>query len=311
MKPVILLVGKNGQVGGELLRLLPSLGEVIAPDRSQMDLSRPSDVSQIIRKVHPQLIVNAGAYTAVDQAQTDEAMALAVNAEAPGLMAREAREIGATLVHYSTDYVFDGSKKTPYEETDVTNPINVYGKTKLAGEEAIRGAGIPHLIFRTSWVYATRGRNFLLTILRLASEREELKIVSDQTGAPTCASDIAAATSKVLADLLKENNGASGFSKISGTYHMTAGGRTTWYDFANAILEKAAQAPQQASWFSRATQGRPLATRRVIPITTEEFRAAAPRPAYSVLSNSRLRQAFGLELPEWRAQLSLCFAANN
>jgi len=311
MKPVILLIGKNGQVGGELSHLLPSLGEVVAPDRGQVDLSKPSDVSQIIREIHPQIIVNAAAYTAVDQAQTDEAMALAINAEAPGLMAREAKEIGAALVHYSTDYVFDGSKKTPYEETDPTNPINVYGKTKLAGEEAIRGAGIPHVIFRTAWVYATRGRNFLLTILRLASEREELKIVSDQIGAPTCASDIAAATSKVLAGLLKENGDRSSFSKISGTYHMTAGGLTTWFDFANAILEKAVQAPQGASWFSAVTKGRPLTTRRVIPITTEEFRAAAPRPAYSVLSNSRLAQTFGLELSDWRAQLSRCFAANN
>jgi len=311
MKPVILLIGKNGQVGGELLHLLPSLGEVVAPNRSEMDLSKPSDISQIIRKVRPQIIVNAAAYTAVDQAQTDEAMALAINAEAPGLMAREAKEIGATVIHYSTDYVFDGSKRTPYEETDPTNPINVYGKTKLAGEEAIRAAEIPHLIFRTAWVYATRGRNFLLTILRLASEREELKIVSDQIGAPTCASDIAAATSKVLAGLLKENGGRSSFSKRSGTYHMTAGGLTTWFDFANAILEKAAQAPQGASWFSAATQGRPLTTRRVIPITTEEFHAAARRPAYSVLSNSRLMQTFSLELPDWRAQLTRCFTANN
>jgi dTDP-4-dehydrorhamnose reductase len=311
MKPVILLIGKNGQIGGELLHLLPSLGEVVAPDRSQMDLSKPDDISQIIRKVQPQLIVNAAAYTAVDQAQTDEAMALAINAEAPGLMAREAKEIGATLIHYSTDYVFDGSKKAPYEETDPTNPINVYGRTKLEGEEAIRGVGIPHLIFRTAWVYATRGRNFLLTILRLASEREELKIVSDQTGAPTCASDIAAATSKVLTSLLAENSGTSSFSKMSGTYHMTAGGLTTWYEFANTILEEAAQAPKGASWFSAATQGRQLTARRVIPITTQEFRAAAPRPAYSVLSNGRLTQTFGLELPDWRAQLSQCFAAND
>src|SRR6266853_486302 len=171
MKPVILLTGKNGQVGGELLRLLPELGEVVALGRNQLDLSNPTDICRTIREVRPQLIVNTAACTAVDQAERDETTAQAVNAQAPGLMAEEAKKIGAILVHYSTDYVFDGAKKSPYHEADLANPINVYGKTKLAGEQAIRGSGVPHLIFRTAWVYATRGRNFLLGILRRATEQ--------------------------------------------------------------------------------------------------------------------------------------------
>src|SRR6266446_8386438 len=207
MKPIILLTGKNGQVGGELLRLLPQLGEVVALGHDQLDLSNPSDIRRTIREVRPQLIVNAAAYTAVDQAETDETTAQAVNAQAPGLMAHEAKKIGAALIHYSTDYVFDGAKRIPYDEADSPNPMSVYGKTKFAGEEAIRASGVPHLIFRTAWVYATRGRNFLLTILRLATERKEIRIVSDQVGAPTCASEVAAATSKILTGISDKNNG--------------------------------------------------------------------------------------------------------
>jgi len=236
MKPVILLTGKNGQVGGELLRLLPQLGEVVAFGHDELDLSSPTDIRRSIREVRPQLIVNAAAYTAVDRAETDEAMARAVNAEAPGLIGEEARKIGAALVHYSTDYVFDGTKQTPYDEMDSANPINVYGKTKLAGEQTIRDSCSDHLIFRTSWVYATRGHNFLLTILRLATDREELKIVSDQIGAPTCASEVAAATIKILARIGARNNGGFVFSETGGTYHMSAAGQTTWYDFAKTIL---------------------------------------------------------------------------
>src|SRR5437762_4524785 len=222
MKPIILLTGKNGQVGAELLRLLPQLGEVVALGRDQLDLSNPSEIRRTIQEVRPQLIVNAAAYTAVDHAETDETTAQAVNADAPGLLAEEAKKIGAALVHYSTDYVFDGTKKAPYDEIDSVNPINVYGKTKFAGEQAIRNSGLAHLIFRTAWVYATRGRNFLLTILRLATEREELKIVSDQVGAPTCASEVAGATAKILTSILERNDHSSVFSQVSGTYHMSA-----------------------------------------------------------------------------------------
>lgn len=306
MKPVILLTGKNGQVGAELLRLLPQLGEVVALGHDQLDLSNPTDIYQTIREVRPQLIVNAAAYTAVDQAETDETTAQAVNAQAPGLLAKEAQKIGAVLVHYSTDYVFDGTKKLPYDEADSTNPINVYGKTKYAGEQAIRGSGVSHLIFRTSWVYATRGRNFLLTILRLATEREELRIVSDQVGAPTWASDVAAATTKIL-NLICERNDGFVFSDVGGTYHMSAAGQTTWYDFAKAVLEKAGATSHIPQWLAAATKERPLIARRLIPISTEEFGSPTQRPAYSILSNSRLIQTFGVALPDWHAQLQCCF----
>jgi len=311
MKPVILLTGKNGQVGGELLPFLPQLGKVVALGRDQLDLSKPDDISRTIREVRPQLIVNTAAYTAVDQAEADLAMAHAINAEAPRLMAEEARKIGAVLVHYSTDYVFDGAKRTPYDEADSANPMNVYGKTKFAGEHAIRTSGVAHLIFRTAWVYATRGHNFLLTILRLATEREELRIVSDQVGAPTCASDVAAATSKILTGICERNHGEFVFSEVSGTYHMSAAGQTTWYDFAKTVLEKAGATSQGLVWLAKATHGRQLIARRVVPISTEEFRSPTQRPVYSVLSNSRLIQTFGVALPDWHTQLQRCFVSDS
>lgn len=311
MKPVILLTGKNGQVGGELLRLLPQLGEVVAFGRDQLDLSKPDDIRRTIREVRPQLVVNAAAYTAVDQAETDETMAHAINAQAPGLMAMEAKKIGAALLHYSTDYVFDGSKRAPYDEGDSVNPLNVYGETKFAGEQAIGGSGVPHLILRTAWVYATRGRNFLLTVLRLATEREELRIVSDQVGAPTCATDLATATCKILAGINERNREQFDFSEVSGTYHASAAGQTTWYDFAMAILEEAKASTHGPGWLSDATKGRQVIARRVIPISTEELHSPTHRPSYSVLSNSKLVQTFGVALPEWRAQLRRCFVSDS
>ena len=311
MKPVILLTGMNGQVGGELLRLLPQLGEVAAFGRDQLDLSKPAEIRRVIREVRPRLIVNAAAYTAVDQAETDEAMAHTINAEAPELMAMEAKKIDAALLHYSTDYVFDGSKRAPYEEADSAHPLNVYGKTKFAGEEVIRGSGVPHLILRTAWVYATRGHNFLLTVLRLATEREELRIVSDQAGAPTCAADLATATCKILAEINGSNREQFDFSNVSGTYHMSAAGQTSWYDFAKAILAEAETSSHGPRWLSDATKGRQLLLRRVIPITTEEFHSPTHRPSYSVLSNSKLVQTFCVELPEWRSQLRRCFVSAN
>jgi len=311
MKPVILLTGKNGQIGAELLRFLPQMGEVVGLDRAHLDLSKPDEISRAIREIRPQIIVNAAAYTAVDQAETDGMMAQAVNGEAPGVMAEEAKKIGAALVHYSTDYIFDGSKKTPYDESDAANPINVYGKTKFAGEQAIRRSGVPHLIFRTAWVYATRGRNFLLTILHLATEREELRIVSDQVGAPTCASDVAAATSRILAGICENSNAAFVLPEASGTYHMSAAGQTTWYEFAQAIVEKAGATSHDLVWLAAATRGRPLIARRVIPISTAEFRCPAQRPASSVLSNSRLFQTFGVALADWNTQLQRCFVSES
>jgi len=308
MNPTILLIGKSGQLGAELGRLLPTLGEVIAPERSELDLRDRQQIRQVMRSAKPQLVVNAAAYTAVDAAETDEANAFAVNAEAPRVVAEEAKKIGAVLVHFSTDYVFDGTKKAPYVETDSPNPLNAYGRTKLAGEEAIRDSGAAHLIFRTSWVYATHGRNFLLTILRLATEREELKIVADQVGAPTCAFDLAEATTKVLAGIIAGDKSQFPSPEAGGTYHMTAAGQTSWYEFANAILEEARRAPQNLPWLASATKGRPLIVRRVVPISMEEFPLPARRPAYSVLSNARLKQVFGVALPDWRTQLQKCFS---
>jgi dTDP-4-dehydrorhamnose reductase len=308
MRPTILLTGKTGQLGSELNRLLPKLGEVMAPERRHLDLRDPDKIREVMRNARPQLVVNAAAYTAVDAAETDQANASAVNAEAPGLLALEAKRLGALIVHFSTDYVFDGTKKVPYLETDQPNPLNAYGTTKLAGEEAIRDSGADHLILRTSWVYSTHGRNFLLTILRLATEREELKIVSDQVGAPTSAKDLAEGTMTILAGMIASTKSQFPIREVSGTYHTTAAGQTTWYEFTRAILEEAALAPQNLSWLRSATNGRPLAARRVLPISTEEFSSPTRRPTYSVLSNSRLLQTFGVQLSNWRTQLQRCFS---
>ncbi len=307
MKQTILLTGKTGQVGSQLYPLLTNLGEVVAPDRDELDLSNAGNIRRAVRDLRPNLIVNAAAYTAVDAAETDESTAYAVNAGAPAAFAEEAKKIGAVIVHYSTDYVFDGLKRTPYTESDPTNPINVYGKTKLAGEQALRDSGASHLIFRTSWVYATRGRNFLLTILRLASERDELKIVRDQVGAPTCAEDIAAATTMVLTYMRQRNDDLCLTSELGGTYHMTAAGQASWYDFAKAILDEARGVSCNLSWLIAATHGRKLIAKDVLPISREEFRSPTRRPGYSVLSNSRLAQRFGVALPDWRNQLKRCF----
>ncbi len=306
MKFRILLTGKTGQVGAELMALLPRLGEGVALDRQQLDLRKPEQIRRAIRDTRPNVIVNAAAYTSVDQAEKDQAEARRINADAPALMAEEAKRIGALLVHYSTDYVFDGAKNSPYNEDDPPNPINVYGETKLAGEEAIRGIGLPHLILRTSWVYGTRGKNFLLTILRLATEREELRIVRDQVGAPTWSRDIAKATTDVLLQL--SERGEDAFLRYSGIYHMTAEGKTSWFEFAESILEEASRTPRAGTWYARATGGHPLITRRVIPIGTQDYPTPARRPAYSILSNFRLKQDFRLELPDWHTQLSLAFA---
>jgi len=306
MKFRILLTGKNGQVGAELEALLPRLGEVAAFDRHELDLSNPDHIRRAIHDVQPTVIVNAAAYTSVDQAEKEEKQAYIINVDAPALMAEEAKKIGAALVHYSTDYVFDGSRNLPYGETDQPNPINVYGKTKLAGEEAIRAVGLPHLILRTAWVYGTRGRNFLFTILRLATEREELRVVCDQFGAPTWSREIAKATGSVLVQLSQQ--GQDAISKFSGLYHLTAAGKTSWFEFAKAILERASRTPPGVAWFVAATGGHPFVVRRITPIATQEYPTPARRPAFSVLSNYCLKQTFGLELPDWRAQLDSAFA---
>jgi dTDP-4-dehydrorhamnose reductase len=309
MKPAILLIGSNGQVGRDLSELLPQVGKVTALDRQRLDLTQPDEIRRAIRACRPAWIVNAAAYTAVDKAESEEPVARAINAEAPRVMAEEAKKIGACLVHYSTDYVFDGRKTSPYAEDDPTNPQNAYGRTKLEGERAIRDSGGAHLIFRTAWVYSTRGRNFLLTILRLATQRDQLKVVRDQIGAPTLSREIARVTTAILANLSAGQASAAPCTTLSGTYHVTAAGETSWCDFATAILEEAKTA-SHLQWFAEATNNLPIIARRVIPISTSEYPTPARRPPYSVLSNARLNRVFSVKLPDWRTQLASIFASS-
>ncbi len=300
----ILLVGKNGQVGWELQRTLATLGDVVAIDRQGMDMANPDSIRNAIRTIRPDLIVNAAAYTAVDKAESEPDLAMAINGIAPGIMAEEAKRLGAAMVHYSTDYVFDGTKTSPYTEEDAPNPLSVYGKTKLAGEQAVQAAGIPHLIFRTSWVYGLRGRNFLLTILRLAKERDELRIVDDQIGAPTWSRMIAEATSQVLAQILMPiAHHPLLIAEVSGLYNLTAAGWTSWHGFAKAILESM---PLQGAHSSLITR-HPLP--KLTPIATPEYPLPAPRPPYSMLSSAKLNLTFGVALPAWDASLTLCMEA--
>jgi dTDP-4-dehydrorhamnose reductase len=311
MAPKILLIGMNGQLGTDLAPLLPGVGKVAALGRQQLDLTKPDDLRRTIRDLAPRVIVNAAAYTAVDRAETEESIARSVNATAPAVLAEEAKKIGALLVHYSTDYIFDGQKTTPYTESDAANPINAYGTTKWEGEQAIRESGAEHFIFRTAWVYATHGRNFLLTILRLATEREELKVVRDQIGAPTWSREIAAATTQILARIFASGEVQPDLPKSKETYHMTAAGSGSWYDFASAILEECSAAPNLPAWTRAATGGKPITARRVVPIETREFPTLARRPAYSILSNSKLSASFKIQLPDWRAQLRAAFLSES
>lgn len=292
----ILLTGKTGQVGYELVRSLQGLGDIAALDRQQMDLADLDQVRDVIRRFKPQLIINTAAYTAVDQAENDVALAMRINAEAPAVMAEEARQLGAAMIHYSTDYVFDGSKQGVYTEEDVPNPLSVYGRSKLMGEEAVRSAGIPHLIFRTSWVYGMRGKNFLLTVQRLARERDALRIVADQFGAPTWCRTLAEATAHCIVKLqagaplnLDAELDHANWTQHSGLYHLTAQGHTSWHGFTQAILAHPS------------TSKKPLVT----AISTNDYPLPAPRPVNSVLSCARFMQTFG-GLPEWRNALKLC-----
>ena len=282
----ILVTGRKGQVGYELMRSLQPLGEVIGVDRNVMDLADLDQVRDMIRRVKPGLIVNAAAYTAVDKAESEPELAMRINGLAPGVMAEEAAKLGTRLVHYSTDYVFDGSKSAPYLESDPPCPVNVYGASKLAGEQAIQASGVAHLIFRTSWVYGMRGKNFLLTMMRLANEHDELRIIADQYGAPTWSRTIADTTSSILARAAAGSS-HNWWANHSGLYHLTAQGVTTWFDFADALL---AAAPRK-----------PL----LVPITSSEYPLPARRPANSRLSCEALIERF-CGLPDWRNSLTLC-----
>ncbi|CAD6542065.1 dTDP-4-dehydrorhamnose reductase [Paraburkholderia sabiae] len=288
----ILLTGVNGQVGFELARSLQGLGTVVAPRRSELDLSDLERVRRVVREVKPALIVNPAAYTAVDKAETDVDAAMRINAEAPAVLAEEAKRLGAALVHYSTDYVFDGTNDGAYVESDAVNPINVYGRSKLAGEQAIAAVGGAHLIFRTSWVYGTRGKNFLLTMLRVGAEREELSVVSNQFGAPTWSNTIATSTAHVLAQAAAAD-GEQWWREYSGVYHLTAGGVTSWHGFAEAIFELSSLQKKPA----------------VKPIPASAYPTPASRPTNSSMSNDKLAAAFGVRAPDWREALQLCMAA--
>jgi dTDP-4-dehydrorhamnose reductase len=286
----ILLTGVNGQVGFELARSLQGLGKVVALDRNRLDLGNLDQVRSVVRELKPTLIVNPAAYTAVDKAETDINACMRSNAEAPGVMAEEAAKLGAALVHYSTDYVFDGTKDGAYVEDDAVNPQNVYGKSKLEGERAIAASGCDHLIFRTSWVYGTRGKNFLLTMLRLGADRDELSVVADQIGAPTWSNTIAMLTSNVLAQAV----GGSGdwWKQNSGVYHLTASGAASWHRFAQAIFDNST------------LEKKPT----VKPIPAASYPTPAARPANSRMSNEKLFTTFGVKAPEWDEALRLCMA---
>jgi dTDP-4-dehydrorhamnose reductase len=279
----ILLTGKDGQLGEELYPLLSSIGSVVAVGRETCDLANPEAIRQVVDKTQPDIIVNAAAYTAVDKAESEPELAMAINGTAPGILAAEAEKLGATLIHVSTDYVFNGAKNTPYLETDKTDPLGLYGQSKLAGEQAIFATNANAVILRTAWVYGAGGKgNFVKTMLRLGEQREELGVVVDQVGSPTWTGDLAQA----IVNLIPRLN-----SETYGVYHYTNSGVTSWYDFAVAIFEEAQ------------TLGIPLKIKQVKPITTAEYPTPARRPAYSVLSGRKMAAVLGNYPPHWRQGL--------
>ena len=281
----ILLTGITGQVGQELQQTLASLGEVVSVGRDRVDFSQPDAVQQVMETVKPAIVVNAAAYTAVDKAESEPDLTKLVNAVSPGILAKAASRIDAGLIHISTDYVFDGTQSSPYLETDATNPLGVYGSTKLAGEAAVRAECERHFIIRTAWVYGAKGKgNFVKTMLRLGADREELRVVTDQIGAPTWSKDLAEAIAQLTPQLSADT---------IGTYHYTNSGVCSWYDFAIAIFEEAQQL------------GFPLKIQRVIPITTPEYPTPAKRPAFSVLSLKKTSTLLGTHPPYWRQSLRM------
>jgi len=283
-RPTILVTGTQGQIGFELAQLLAPLGNVVAADRAMLDLADPDAIVAVMRRQEPAVIVNAGAYTAVDRAESEPALASAINARAPGILAEEAKRAAAVLVHFSTDYVFDGARTTPYPEDAPTAPLNVYGETKLEGERAIADAGAKAIVLRTSWVYGLRGKNFLLTMRKLAAERDHLTVVADQIGVPNWSRTLASATARIVA------TGVSAMAERSGLYHLSSSGEASWYDFARAILGDTSKA-------------------RLLPIATADYPTPARRPAYGVLATSHFESTFGFALPSWREALADCVAS--
>jgi len=281
----ILLIGKNGQVGWELRRTLAPLAEVVAVDYPEINLTDTPALRQFVAGTRPAVVVNAAAYTAVDKAETETELCRQVNAVAPGVLAEEAKKIGALMVHYSTDCVFDGAKTSPYVETDAPNPLGAYGRSKLEGDRAVKASGANHLIFRLCWVYGARGQNFMLTMQRLAREREKLRVVGDQFGCPTWSRMIAETTALALKQVLA----GADCSVFNGEYHLAASGQTNWHGFASRIIELMPEAERKC--------------RAMEKITTPEYPTPARRPAYSVLDCGKLRKTFGLRLPDWEASL--------
>ncbi|MDP3084438.1 MAG: dTDP-4-dehydrorhamnose reductase [Rubrivivax sp.] len=284
----ILLLGKNGQVGWELQRSLAPLGDVTALDFDstgpwRADFSDPEALAPMIRALAPDVIVNSAAHTAVDKAESEPELARCINAGAPGVIAREAKALGALLVHYSTDYVFDGSGNAPRDEDAPTGPLSVYGRTKLEGEQLIRASGCQHLILRTSWVYGARGGNFARTMLKLAAERDLLKVIDDQIGAPTGADLLADVTAHALRRVRAE-------PALAGTYHCVAGGQTSWHGYARLVIERARALGQPVK----------VAAAAILPIPTSDYPTPAQRPLNSRLATGRLQAAFGLQLPPWQ-----------
>jgi dTDP-4-dehydrorhamnose reductase len=296
----VLVTGAGGQVGAEVARELGEHAEVVAHERSTLDLARPEEIAARIREARPDVIVNAAAYTAVDRAETEEALAQAVNGVAPGILGEEAKRAGALLVHFSTDYVFDGTGSRPYVESDPVNPLSAYGRSKLAGERAVEASGCACVTLRTSWVYGPRGKNFMLTMLRLAASQPELRVVDDQRGAPTTSRQLARAVRDILtggAARTIEARDIAHAKDASGLYHASAAGETTWFAFAQRIFAV------------RARDQHGFAAPRVVPISTAEYPTPARRPAYSVLSNAKLERAFGVRIPAWQEGLEEALSA--
>ena len=286
----ILVTGADGQVGWELRRSLGSLGQVTALDREAFDLTQPDRMRQVVRDLRPAVLVNAAAYTAVDRAESEPRLALDINGVAPGVMAEEMTRLGGLMVHYSTDYVFDGAGQRPWTEDDTPNPLGVYGRTKLAGEQAVATAGATHVVIRTSWVYGRRGSNFVRTVIRLALERDELRIVADQTGVPTWCRDLADWTATIVARLSPSTAASPG---ERGIFHLVSTGTTTWHGLAEAVVRLAPE----------------LAHRRhvvVVPIGTEDYPLPAKRPAWSVLGCHRAERVFGIRPAHWEQALTRC-----
>jgi dTDP-4-dehydrorhamnose reductase len=286
----ILIFGRVGQVGWELHHKLACLGEISSLEYPEVDFTKPETLRAAVQSLKPEVIVNAAAYTAVDKAETERELAMAINATGPAILAEEAKKLGALMVHYSTDYVFNGSGVRPWDEIDTPAPLNVYGESKLAGDLAIQASGCFHLIFRTSWVYGARGSNFLLTMLKLGQEREELSIVADQVGAPTTSECIAQATACVLAQVLSPV--AKGMEDRCGVYNLTNAGEASWFDFAQEI-------------FTQAHARMNIPVPRLKPIATSDFPRPAARPFNSRLSNNKLANTFGVRLPRWEHALEL------